>query len=61
LHLGIAPPDCIEHTVAELKSLDPDVGVPMHYSGRNFVAAAQREMPDRVVLSNTASRFTFGA
>jgi len=60
-HLGIAPPDYIEHTVAELKALDPDVVVPMHCSGRGFIAGVSREMPDRVVLSNTGSRFTFGA
>jgi 7,8-dihydropterin-6-yl-methyl-4-(beta-D-ribofuranosyl)aminobenzene 5'-phosphate synthase len=60
-HLGIAPPDYIEHTVAELKALDPDVVVPMHCSGRGFIAGVLREMPDKVVLSNTGSRFTFGA
>lgn len=60
-HLGIAPPDYIEHTIAELKTLDPDVIIPMHCSGRGFIAGVSREMPDRVVLSNTGSRFTFGA
>ncbi|HEX3954061.1 MAG TPA: MBL fold metallo-hydrolase [Stellaceae bacterium] len=59
-HLGIAPPDYIEHTIAELKTLDPDVIIPMHCSGRGFIAGVSREMPDRVVLSNTGSRFTFG-
>jgi len=29
-------------------------------SGRAFLAAMAREMPDRLVLSNTGSRFTFG-
>ncbi|HEX3862202.1 MAG TPA: MBL fold metallo-hydrolase [Stellaceae bacterium] len=60
-HLGIAPPDYIEHTITELKALDPDVVIPMHCSGRGFIAGVSREMPDRVVLSNTGSRFTFGA
>jgi 7,8-dihydropterin-6-yl-methyl-4-(beta-D-ribofuranosyl)aminobenzene 5'-phosphate synthase len=59
-HLGAAPPDYIDHTVAELKALAPDVVVPMHCTGRGFIAAALREMPDQVVLSNTGSRFTFG-
>jgi 7,8-dihydropterin-6-yl-methyl-4-(beta-D-ribofuranosyl)aminobenzene 5'-phosphate synthase len=59
-HLGIAPPDYVEHTVTELKVLDPDVVIPMHCSGRAFAAAITREMPERVVLSNTGSRFTFG-
>jgi 7,8-dihydropterin-6-yl-methyl-4-(beta-D-ribofuranosyl)aminobenzene 5'-phosphate synthase len=59
-HLGVAPPDYIEHTVAELKALDPDVVLPMHCSGRAFIAAAAREMPDKLIYSNTGSRFTFG-
>jgi 7,8-dihydropterin-6-yl-methyl-4-(beta-D-ribofuranosyl)aminobenzene 5'-phosphate synthase len=59
-HLGIAPPDYVEHTIAELKALDPDVVLPMHCSGRAFIAGVAREMPDRLVLSNTGSRFTFG-
>jgi 7,8-dihydropterin-6-yl-methyl-4-(beta-D-ribofuranosyl)aminobenzene 5'-phosphate synthase len=29
-HLGVAPPDYVEHTVAELKALMPDVVIPMH-------------------------------
>lgn len=60
-HLGVAPPDYVEHTISELKALDPDVVIPMHCSGRAFLAGATREMPDRVVFSNTGSRFTFGA
>ena len=59
-HLGAAPPDYIEHTVAELKALAPDVVVPMHCTGRAFIEAALREMPEQTVLSNTGSRFTFG-
>ena len=59
-HLGVAPPDYIEHTLAELKALDPDVILPMHCSGRAFVAGVAREMPEKLVHSNTASRFTFG-
>ena len=59
-HLGVAPPDYVEHTIAELKALDPDVVLPMHCSGRAFLAGMAREMPDRLVLSNTGSRFTFG-
>ena len=59
-HLGPAPMDYVEHTVAELKSLAPDVVVPMHCSGGKFIAAMQREMPDRLVTTNIGSRFTFG-
>jgi len=59
-HLGAAPGDYIEHTVAELKALNPDVVVPMHCTGRPFIDAAIRAMPDQVVQSSTGSRFTFG-
>ena len=59
-HLGAAPADYIEHTVAELKALAPDVVVPMHCTGRPFIEAALREMPDQTALSSTGSRFTFG-
>lgn len=60
-HLGVAPPDYIEHTIAELKSLNPDIILPMHCSGRAFIAGVAREMPDRLIYANTGSRFTFGA
>jgi 7,8-dihydropterin-6-yl-methyl-4-(beta-D-ribofuranosyl)aminobenzene 5'-phosphate synthase len=59
-HLGVAPPDYVEHTIAELKALDPDVVLPMHCSGRAFIAGVAREMPDRLIHSNIGSRFTFG-
>ena len=59
-HLGVAPPDYVEHTIAELKALDPDIVLPMHCSGRAFIAGAAREMPDKLIYANTGSRFTFG-
>ena len=59
-HLGAAPADYVEHTIAELKALAPDVVVPMHCTGRPFIDAALREMPEQTVLSSTGSRFTFG-
>jgi 7,8-dihydropterin-6-yl-methyl-4-(beta-D-ribofuranosyl)aminobenzene 5'-phosphate synthase len=60
-HLGAAPPDYVEHTIADLKALDPDVVIPMHCSGRAFLAGVAKAMPERLVLSNTGSRFTFSA
>jgi 7,8-dihydropterin-6-yl-methyl-4-(beta-D-ribofuranosyl)aminobenzene 5'-phosphate synthase len=60
-HLGPAPQDYVDHTVAELKSLDPDVVVPMHCSGAKFINAMRAAMPDRLVASNIGSRFTFAA
>ena len=59
-HLGPAPQDYVDHTVAELKALRPDVIVPMHCSGPKFSATLRAEMPDVFVASNTGSRFTFG-
>jgi len=59
-HLGAAPAEYIEHTVSELKALAPDVVVPMHCTGRPFIEAALRAMPNQVVQSSTGSRFTFG-
>lgn len=60
-HLGMAPPDYINHTVDELAALNPDAIVPMHCTGTNFIEAMRRRMPDRVVANNLGSRFTFGA
>ena len=59
-HLGVAPPDYLDHAIAELKALDPDVVIPMHCTGRAFTARIAAEMSDRLVLANTGSRFTFG-
>jgi 7,8-dihydropterin-6-yl-methyl-4-(beta-D-ribofuranosyl)aminobenzene 5'-phosphate synthase len=60
-HLGPAPQDYVDHTIAELKSLDPDVVIPMHCSGAKFINAMRSVMPDRLVTSNIGSRFTFAA
>jgi 7,8-dihydropterin-6-yl-methyl-4-(beta-D-ribofuranosyl)aminobenzene 5'-phosphate synthase len=59
-HLGPAPQDYVDHTVAELERLSPDVVIPMHCSGTKFAAAMHRQMPDRLVTANIGSRFTFG-
>lgn len=59
-HLGVAPPDYVDHTIAEMKALAPDVIIPMHCTGRTFIAKLRAEMPDRLIDWNTGSRFTFG-
>jgi len=59
-HLGVAAPDYIEHTIAELKAMAPDVVIPMHCTGRAFIAKMSAEMPKQLVDWNTGSRFTFG-
>ena len=60
-HLGPAPVPYIAQAVAELKALEPDVIVPMHCSGLNFIQAVREQMPDRLLVSSTGTRLTFGA
>ncbi len=60
-HLMPMPADYVKATVAELKAINPDVLVPMHCSGNAFYEAAKQEMPGRVPLSSTGTRFTFSA
>lgn len=59
-HLGLAPLDYIDHTVDELVALQPDVVLPMHCSGTNFIEAMRRKMPQALVTTNVGSRFSFG-
>ena len=59
-HLGVAPPDYVEHTIAELKAMAPDLVIPMHCTGRAFIDRMRAEMPEQLVDWNTGSRFTFG-
>jgi 7,8-dihydropterin-6-yl-methyl-4-(beta-D-ribofuranosyl)aminobenzene 5'-phosphate synthase len=59
-HLGVAPPDYVEHTIAELKALAPDAVIPMHCTGRAFITKMRTEMPDQLIDWNTGSRFAFG-
>ena len=35
--------------------------LPMHCSGQNFIDLAKQEMPEKLVLCETGSRFTFTA
>ncbi len=58
-HLGPAPLDYIEQTIDELAALDPDVVLPLHCSGTNFIAAMRRRLPQKLVTSNVGARFTF--
>jgi 7,8-dihydropterin-6-yl-methyl-4-(beta-D-ribofuranosyl)aminobenzene 5'-phosphate synthase len=60
-HLGPAPPDYLKQVVAEIKALDPDVIVPMHCSGDNFIRAIRENMPDKLIVPSTGARLTFGA
>jgi 7,8-dihydropterin-6-yl-methyl-4-(beta-D-ribofuranosyl)aminobenzene 5'-phosphate synthase len=60
-HLGPAQQAYANQTVAELKTLNPDAVIPMHCSGNAFIKAMQEQMPDKLLLSTTGSRVTFGA
>jgi 7,8-dihydropterin-6-yl-methyl-4-(beta-D-ribofuranosyl)aminobenzene 5'-phosphate synthase len=60
-HLGPAAPDYISQVMADIKTLDPDVIIPMHCSGDNFNQAVRAQMPDKLLLAGTGSRLTFGA
>jgi 7,8-dihydropterin-6-yl-methyl-4-(beta-D-ribofuranosyl)aminobenzene 5'-phosphate synthase len=60
-HLGPAPADYLNQVMAEIKSLDPDVIIPMHCSGDNFTRAVRAQMPDKLLEATTGSRVTFGA
>jgi 7,8-dihydropterin-6-yl-methyl-4-(beta-D-ribofuranosyl)aminobenzene 5'-phosphate synthase len=59
-HLGPAPAPYVAEAVAAVKALDPDIVIPMHCSGTNFIAAAREQMPDKLLVSTVGSRFTFG-
>ena len=50
----------VEPTIAELRAMAPDVVIPMHCTGRNFVARMRAEMPEQLVDWNTRRSFTFG-
>lgn len=60
-HLAPASQDYLDSIMAELKTLDIDHLIPMHCSGSNFLERAKREMPEKLVLCTTGSRFTFTA
>jgi 7,8-dihydropterin-6-yl-methyl-4-(beta-D-ribofuranosyl)aminobenzene 5'-phosphate synthase len=60
-HLAPAPSDYLMHIMTELKGFDIDHLIPMHCSGSNFLEAAKQQMPEKLVLCTTGSRFTFTA
>ena len=59
-HLVTAPQGYIEQTVADLEALKPDVVIPMHCSGADFIETMRRRMPNQLVTTNVGTRFTFG-
>jgi 7,8-dihydropterin-6-yl-methyl-4-(beta-D-ribofuranosyl)aminobenzene 5'-phosphate synthase len=60
-HLGPAPMDYTKHITTEIVELEPDIVVPMHCSGENFVEAMQAIAPDRLFIGSAGATLTFGA
>jgi 7,8-dihydropterin-6-yl-methyl-4-(beta-D-ribofuranosyl)aminobenzene 5'-phosphate synthase len=60
-HLGPASNDYLKQVMAAIKELEPDVLIPMHCSGLNFMLEAHAQMPDSVIQTSTGSRLTFSA
>jgi 7,8-dihydropterin-6-yl-methyl-4-(beta-D-ribofuranosyl)aminobenzene 5'-phosphate synthase len=56
-----APADYLNQVVAEIGKLEPDVIIPMHCSGNNFIQAVRQQMPDKLLVPTTGSRIAFGA
>jgi metal-dependent hydrolase (beta-lactamase superfamily II) len=59
-HLFTASDDYLGRTVAELKAFDPDVVIPLHCSGPEFVNMMRGTWGDRLVASTTGTEFQFG-
>ena len=60
-HLAPAPDDYLRQIMAELKKFDLEHVLPMHCSGQNFIDLAKQEMPEKLVLCTTGSRYSFTA
>lgn len=60
-HLGPAPMDYTRHITQEIVDLKPDIVVPMHCSGDNFVQAMREIAPDRLFVGSAGATLTFGA
>ncbi len=60
-HLGPAPADYLKQVIGEVRKLEPDVLIPMHCSGLNFLLEARAQMPDKVIQTSTGSRLIFSA
>ena len=60
-HLGPAPADYLKQVMAEIKKLEPDVVIPMHCSGLNFLLEARAQMPNNVINTSTGSKLIFSA
>jgi 7,8-dihydropterin-6-yl-methyl-4-(beta-D-ribofuranosyl)aminobenzene 5'-phosphate synthase len=60
-HLAVADDAYLKESMVALKALNPDVVIPMHCSGINFIEAMREQMPDRLALSTNGTEFLLGA
>jgi 7,8-dihydropterin-6-yl-methyl-4-(beta-D-ribofuranosyl)aminobenzene 5'-phosphate synthase len=60
-HLGPAQPAYLKEVIGEIRALNPDVVIPMHCSGENFIRAVRESMPDKLLVSYTGAKVSFGA
>ena len=60
-HLGPASADYLTQVIAEIAKLEPDVVIPMHCSGNNFIQAARQQMPGKLLVPTTGVQISFGA
>jgi 7,8-dihydropterin-6-yl-methyl-4-(beta-D-ribofuranosyl)aminobenzene 5'-phosphate synthase len=60
-HLFPADDPYLRQVASELRSLDPDVVIPLHCSGPGVVRVMREMMPDKLVTSTTGTEFRFGA
>jgi 7,8-dihydropterin-6-yl-methyl-4-(beta-D-ribofuranosyl)aminobenzene 5'-phosphate synthase len=60
-HLGASPDDYLKQVIGEIKALNPDVIIPMHCSGDNFIRAVREKLPDKLLVSYNGATLTFGA
>ena len=51
----------LKPTIEALKRIDPDYILPSHCTGRDSIAAIEREMPDRFRLNMPGTRLVFSA
>lgn len=59
-HLAASNQEYINHTVDAFMELNPDVVLPMHCSGPQFIKTMRSRMPEKLISANLGSRYTFG-
>ena len=60
-HLGPAPADYLKQVLVEIKKLEPDVLIPMHCSGLNFILGSAGTDAEQRFSTSTGSRLIFSA